>query len=33
MDLVPVKPLGDEEAAIRRAYRTKLTGLHQRLKG
>lgn len=33
MDLVPVKPLGEDEAAIRNAYRTKLTGLYQKLKG
>ncbi len=33
MDLVPVKPLGEDEAAIRNAYRTKLAGLYQKLKG
>jgi pyrroline-5-carboxylate reductase len=33
MDLIPVKPLGDDEAMIRSAYRTKLTGLYQKLKG
>ena len=33
MDLVPVKPLGEDEAAIRNAYRTKLTGLYGKLKG
>jgi pyrroline-5-carboxylate reductase len=33
MDLVPVKPLGEDEATIRNAYRTKLTGLYQKLKG
>ena len=33
MDLVPVKPLGEDEAMIRNAYRTKLTGLYQKLKG
>jgi pyrroline-5-carboxylate reductase len=33
MDLVPVKPLGEDEAAIRNAYRTKLTGLYKKLKG
>ena len=33
MDLIPVKPLGEDEAAIRNAYRTKLTGLYQKLKG
>ena len=33
MDLVPVKPLGEDEAMIRNAYRTKLTGLYQKLNG
>jgi len=33
MDLVPVRPLGEDEAMIRNAYRTKLTGLYQKLKG
>jgi len=33
MDLIPLKPLGDDEMAIRNAYRTKLTGLYQKLKG
>jgi pyrroline-5-carboxylate reductase len=33
MDLIPVKPLGEDEAAIRNAYRTRLTGLYQKLKG
>jgi pyrroline-5-carboxylate reductase len=33
MDLIPVKPLGEDEAAIRNAYRTKLTGLYRKLKG
>jgi pyrroline-5-carboxylate reductase len=33
LDLIPVKPLGEDEAAIRNAYRTKLTGLYQKLKG
>jgi pyrroline-5-carboxylate reductase len=33
MDLIPVKPLGEDEQAIRGAYRTKLTGLYQKLKG
>ena len=33
MDLVPVKPLGEDEAMIRNAYRTKLTGLYRKLKG
>ena len=33
MDLVPVKPLGEEEANIRNMYRTKLQGLYGKLKG
>ncbi len=33
MDLVPVKPLGDEEENIRNIYRTKLEGLYEKLKG
>ena len=33
MDLIPVKPLGEDEATIRNVYRTKLTGLYQKLKG
>jgi pyrroline-5-carboxylate reductase len=33
MDLIPVKPLGEDEAAIRNAYRAKLTSLYQKLKG
>ncbi|MBA4397903.1 MAG: pyrroline-5-carboxylate reductase [Syntrophus sp. (in: bacteria)] len=33
MDLVPVKPFGEEEANIRDIYRTKLPGLYGRLKG
>jgi len=33
MDLIPVRPLGEDEAVIRSAYRTKLTGLYQKLKG
>jgi pyrroline-5-carboxylate reductase len=33
MDLIPVKPLGEDEAAIRSAYRTRLTGLYQKMKG
>jgi pyrroline-5-carboxylate reductase len=32
MDLIPVKPLGEDETMIRNAYRTKLTGLYQKLK-
>lgn len=33
MDLIPLKPLGDDEMAIRNAYRTKLSSLYQKLKG
>jgi pyrroline-5-carboxylate reductase len=33
MDLVPVRPLGDEEENIRNIYRTKLEGLYRKLKG
>jgi pyrroline-5-carboxylate reductase len=33
MDLVPLKPLGDDEEAIKTAYRTKLEGLYRKLKG
>jgi fructose-1,6-bisphosphatase/sedoheptulose 1,7-bisphosphatase-like protein len=32
MDLVPVKPLGTDEAAILAAYREKLPGLYAKLK-
>jgi pyrroline-5-carboxylate reductase len=32
MDLIPVKPLGEEEANIANAYRSKLMGLYQKLK-
>jgi pyrroline-5-carboxylate reductase len=32
MDLVPVKPLGDDEAAIKGLYQSKLTALFQKLK-
>ncbi len=32
MDLVPVRPLGDEEENIRNIYRTKLEGLYKKLK-
>jgi pyrroline-5-carboxylate reductase len=32
MDLVPVKPLGEEETNIRNIYRTKLQGLYNKLK-
>jgi pyrroline-5-carboxylate reductase len=33
MDLVPVRPIGDEEAAIRAIYQDKLVGLYQKLRG
>lgn len=33
MDLIPVKPLGEDEANIRNTYRTKLQGLYSKLKG
>lgn len=33
MDLIPVKPLGEEETNIRNIYRTKLQGLYSKLKG
>lgn len=33
MDLVPVKPLQEEEAGIRSAYRTRLEGMYRKLKG
>jgi pyrroline-5-carboxylate reductase len=33
MDLVPVKPLGEEEEAIKGIYRAKLTALFAKLKG
>lgn len=33
MDLVPVKPIGEDEEAIRTIYRTKLAGLYAKLKG
>jgi pyrroline-5-carboxylate reductase len=32
MDLIPVKPLGEEEANIRNIYRTRLQGLYGKLK-
>lgn len=32
MDLVPVKPLGEDEATIKNLYQTKLTGLFKKLK-
>ena len=33
MVLIPLKPLGEEEANIRAIYRNKLGGLYQKLKG
>ncbi|HOK07688.1 MAG TPA: NAD(P)-binding domain-containing protein [Syntrophales bacterium] len=33
MDLVPVKPLGEDEEAVRKIYRVKLKGLYAKLKG
>jgi len=33
MDLIPVKPLGEEEANIRNIYRIKLQGFYSKLKG
>jgi len=33
MDLVPVKPIGEEEETIRSIYRTRLGGLYNKLKG
>jgi pyrroline-5-carboxylate reductase len=33
MDLIPVKPLKEDEEAIRTAYRTRLTALYQKLVG
>jgi pyrroline-5-carboxylate reductase len=33
MDLIPVKPIGEEEANIRNIYRTRLQGLYSKLKG
>jgi pyrroline-5-carboxylate reductase len=33
MDLVPVKPIGEDEEAIRTIYRGKLKGLYAKLKG
>ncbi|TCL59747.1 hypothetical protein EDC14_103840 [Hydrogenispora ethanolica] len=32
VDLVPVRPLGEEEAAIGEMYRNRLGGLYQKLK-
>ncbi|MDD1712747.1 MAG: hypothetical protein LUQ69_06250, partial [Methanoregulaceae archaeon] len=33
MDLVPVRPMGEDEQAIRDLYRSRLTALHAKLKG
>ena len=33
MDLIPIKPIGDEEDNIKNLYRSKLEALHARLKG
>jgi pyrroline-5-carboxylate reductase len=33
MDLIPIKPIGEEETNIRNMYRTKLQGLYSKLKG
>jgi len=33
VNLIPVKPLGEEEQSIRQIYETRLTGLYQKLKG
>jgi len=33
MDLVPVKPLVEDETAVRELYRKKLSSLHQKLTG
>jgi len=33
IDLIPVKPLGEDEAVIKAAYQTKLPALYQKLKG
>jgi len=33
VDLIPVKPLGEHEDEIRNIYRTKLTGLFNKLTG
>lgn len=33
MNLIPVKPLGEEENTIREMYRAKLQGLYEKLKG
>lgn len=33
VDLIPVKPIGDQESQIQEIYKTKLTVLYQKLKG
>ncbi|MDG6258143.1 MAG: NAD(P)-binding domain-containing protein [Methanomicrobiaceae archaeon] len=33
MDLIPVRPLGDDESTIREIYRTRLPALYRKLKG
>ena len=33
IDLIPVKPLSDDEEAIREIYRSRLTPLYRKLKG
>jgi pyrroline-5-carboxylate reductase len=33
IDLIPVKPLGEDEAAIRASYRARLEPLYRKLKG
>jgi hypothetical protein len=33
MDLVPARPLGEDEAAIREIYRKRLPPFYQKLKG
>ena len=33
MDLVPVKPLHDDEEMVRTIYKTKLAGIYNKLKG
>ncbi|MCM2254183.1 MAG: NAD(P)-binding domain-containing protein [Vicinamibacteria bacterium] len=32
MDLIPVRPMADEEAALVAAYRTRLTAIHQKIR-
>jgi pyrroline-5-carboxylate reductase len=33
IDLIPVKPLAEDEDAIREIYRSRLSALHRKLKG